>query len=191
MPNNTEGGHAIFVNFQQGSWTNKRLRTPPRGFLPLLCVHIAVLLITDISHLTPTSYTWKQHNNPELTDVDAPLPYLLLSDLEYSGCSATAERFLATAKGSRPKTQSRNKDLWPCLSSRRRHPVKPTLAWAPSMRQHSKAHFSHKTFVRVIWWGSALKAISYSENHLSWTICRKQSHFKPFPGRKELTTGSK
>lgn len=100
MPNNPEGGHAIFVNFQEGPWTNKGLRTSPRGLLPLLCVHITVLFITDISHLTPTSYTWKQHNNPELTDVHAPLAYLLLSDLEYSGWSATTTIFLATAKRS-------------------------------------------------------------------------------------------
>lgn len=116
MPNNTERGHAIFVNFHEGSWTNKRLGTPPRGFLPLLCVHSAVLLITDISHLTPTSYTWKQQNNPELTDVDAPLPYLLCSDLEYSGVSATAKRFLAPAKGSRPRHSPETKISGPvCL----------------------------------------------------------------------------
>lgn len=78
MPRNTEGGQAIFMNFQEGSWTNKRLRSLPRGFLPLLCVHIIILFITDISHLTPNSYTWKQHNNPELTDVYTPLAYLFL-----------------------------------------------------------------------------------------------------------------
>lgn len=41
------------------------------------------------------------------------------------------------------------------------------------------------------WVRLSRKAISYSENHLSWTVCRKQSHCKPFPGRKELTTGTK
>lgn len=48
MPNNIGGGHAIFMIFQEGSWTNKRFRTLPRGFFPLLCVHITVLFIIDI-----------------------------------------------------------------------------------------------------------------------------------------------
>lgn len=34
--------------FQEGSWTNKRFRTLPRGFFPQLCVHITVLFIIDI-----------------------------------------------------------------------------------------------------------------------------------------------
>ena len=98
MPSVIEGGHAIFMNFQEGSWTNNRLRTLPRGFLPLLCVHITVLFITDISHLSPNSYTWKQHNNTEQTDVCTPLAYLLLLDLDYFGFSATSKRFLAMAQ---------------------------------------------------------------------------------------------
>lgn len=40
MPNHTEGAHAIFMIFQKGSWTNKRLRTLPRR------VH------------APAEYTW-------------------------------------------------------------------------------------------------------------------------------------
>lgn len=133
MPSGIEGEHAIFMNFQEGSWTNNRLRTSPRGFLPLLCVHITVLFITDISHLSPNGYTWKQHNNPELTDVCIPLAYLLLSDLEYFGFSATTKRFLATAEKSGPNAQSRNKDPCLSLSSPRRHPIWPSLAGAPRL----------------------------------------------------------
>lgn len=43
--------------FQEGSWTNKRLRTWPGGFVPLLCAHITGLFITTISGLTPNMET--------------------------------------------------------------------------------------------------------------------------------------
>lgn len=36
MPNIIEGARAIFMIFLEGSWTNKRLRTLPRGSMPPL-----------------------------------------------------------------------------------------------------------------------------------------------------------
>lgn len=70
----------------------------------------------------PNSYTWKQHNNPGLTDVHIPFPYLLSpSDLEYSGLAAIAER-------SWPNTLPGNKGPHPSLSASRRHPIWPISA---------------------------------------------------------------
>lgn len=70
----------------------------------------------------PNSYTWKQHNNPGLTEVHIPFPYLLPpSDLEYSGLAAIAER-------SWPNTMPGNKGPLPSWSASRRHPIWPISA---------------------------------------------------------------
>ena len=155
-------------------------------------VHSAVLFITDCSGLTPNMGTTGESRTNRCIH-----PCSLSTSSTSSGYSAKG--LFTSAERSWPNAQSRNKGPWPSFVFTQEMPHWTHPAWGPQhptplpqpvpkQETATEGPRQPQICVRVIWRDPALKAISYSENHLSWTICRKQSHFKPFPGREELTT---
>lgn len=136
-----------------------------------------------VIHGNTTNQNWEPHTALEATSSSE-----ILNILNCAGCfSPIADRSWCA----RTKT--------PCLflSSPTRPPIWPILPsdpshYPPPIPETAVAGFSTATNIcQRDWERFSRKAISYWENHLSWTVCRKQSHCKPFPWRKELTTGTK